>query len=361
MKILYTHLYNSKFRIGGAEKVLLDIARSMQESHGASALCLVNPGDFDQLLDQAKIQKRPIAWSKFKTPQTVSAIRAAIQDFQPDVIHSHHRYTTFLCDLFFKRKVPLIHTEHVLRQDKKIFFRYGHYTTAVHESVRQNLIHYFNVPEPNVLTIPNAVSVAPPDPAVLSELRLRYPNTIKTALVIGRFEEQKGHVYLLEAVKEMSAQARQKLRILLAGDGSLEPIFREQAEKSKALGQVMHFLGHTPHVAEYLALCDFLILPSLWEGMPLSVLEAYDAGKPVVATDIPGTRETVKSGKTGLLVPAKDPIALARALETMVQDPGKCQGMAEQAKLWSKQEYSFSVMIQRYNDLYHRVAGEFRA
>ncbi|HXV27938.1 MAG TPA: glycosyltransferase, partial [bacterium] len=94
--------------------------------------------------------------------------------------------------------------------------------------------------------------------------------------------------------------------------------------------------------------------PSLWEGLPRSVLEAFAAGRAVIATDIPGTREVMENGKNGLLVPPRNAEKLREAIRFMFEHPEDVKRMGEEARKASRQ-YSFDAMVARYHDLYERL------
>jgi len=112
------------------------------------------------------------------------------------------------------------------------------------------------------------------------------------------------------------------------------------------------FLGYVRSMADYLAFCDFLILPSLWEGMPLVLLEAAASGRAVIATDIPGSRESLRAGQTGILVPPADAEALAGALRDFMEHPEKVRAMGEAGLRLSEREFSHAAMMKHYWDLY---------
>ncbi len=352
MKILYTHLYDASFGMGGAEKVMLDIAVAAK-SRGHHIQAAVNKSPLADQLQEEGINVTEIFWKKSKSLQTVLALKRICKEFSPELIHSHHRYTTFLADLFLKTQAPILHTEHVLRKDKKFFFRAGTKVTAVHESVAQNLHRFFHVPLEKIVTIPNAVKPSLPRTDILQSLRKKFPKNPGQfqILFIGRLEEQKGHIYLIEAVGLLSPHERKTLVFFLAGDGSLEESLKNRVQELQVENQFC-FLGHTGQIPEYLHLCDFVVLPSLWEGMPLSVLEAFSAGKPVLATDIPGTRETMVDHVTGWLVPPKNAAALAEALRYILSHSHEISDRGTKAhELW-RQKYSFEVLMDRYLEVY---------
>lgn len=358
MKILYVHIYDPRFGMGGAERLALDLACGVKDYPGQEVVFAVNSSELSDVLAKRGIPVREIYWSKFKSAKTLRAIESVRDSFRPDLAHAHHRYATFLLDMFFKKKFWVVHTEHVLRRDKKFLFRYGHFATAVADSVRDNLIKYYHVPAGRVIAIPNATPERKVDPARLAEIEKRYSQDGRTPVAcIGRLEEQKGHRYLIEAVSLLPPALKGKLRIFLLGDGSMETELKRQAKQS-GVEACFAFVGHTDRVPEFLAFSHFLVLPSLWEGMPLSILEAYGAGKPVVATDIPGSRELVERKTTGFLVPPKDTRGLAAAMGRMINRPEQTQAMGVQAYQAWESRYSFRQMVARYLDFYRKVVSE---
>ncbi|MDP3919488.1 MAG: glycosyltransferase family 4 protein [Candidatus Omnitrophota bacterium] len=355
MKILFAHMYDSRYALGGAERVVINLATAMKDDYGHDVTCAVNSSPVAGELRERGCNVVELAWSKWESFQTITRLGHVLQTFQPAVVHSHHRYTTFLLDLFFRRRSRILHTEHVLRDDKKSFFRYGHYATAVAESVRQQLIDHYRVPEDRVCVIPNAVQLKAPNMARVESLRRQYMNDPERlmALCVGRLEEQKGQAYLVEAVSMLSQKHRRKIVIFFAGDGRHEEELKSNV-KHCGLSDNFAFLGFTKDISELLELCAFLVLPSLREGLPLTLLEAYAGGRPVIATDIPGTRDIVDVGNTGILVPARDPAALARAIESLLDDPIKTAAMAVNARRYADR-YSYKEMTAQYDRLYRSI------
>jgi len=119
-------------------------------------------------------------------------------------------------------------------------------------------------------------------------------------------------------------------------------------------GQVK-FLGFRDDVADLLSVCDLFVLPSLFEGLPVSVLEAMAAGKPVVATRIGGTDEAVEDGRTGILVPPRDPAALAGAIRTMLSDLPAARRMGEAGRMRVRHEFTAEAMVARTTKIYEEL------
>ena len=119
---------------------------------------------------------------------------------------------------------------------------------------------------------------------------------------------------------------------------------------------MVRFTGHRDDVPRLLAAADLLVLPSLYEGLPNVVLEAMRFGKPVVATAAPGTTEVVVDGQTGLLVPLRDPPALAQAIRTVVQDPDLARRSGRRRPARVESEFRAETMIDAYAALYEELA-----
>jgi glycosyltransferase involved in cell wall biosynthesis len=136
---------------------------------------------------------------------------------------------------------------------------------------------------------------------------------------IARLHERKRQADLLEAAA-MLARRRPRLRVLVVGSGPDESALRAQVDRL-GLGEVVTFTGHREDVRDILHASDLVCLPSRREGAPRALLEAMAAGRPIVATDVAGTRAVVERDRTGLLVPFADPVALAGAIAEVLDSP----------------------------------------
>jgi glycosyltransferase involved in cell wall biosynthesis len=121
------------------------------------------------------------------------------------------------------------------------------------------------------------------------------------------------------------------------------------------------FLGYRQDIPDLLASCDLFVLPSLFEGLPLSILEAMAAGKPVIASAIGGTDEAVLHGETGLLVPPADPTALAAAIHTVLSNPLLARRLAAAGKARVYRTFSAEAMVQRVTQTYEEILSSHEA
>lgn len=147
-------------------------------------------------------------------------------------------------------------------------------------------------------------------------------------LAVGRLSREKGHDVLLDAVGAMGAPRRERLLILVAGDGPERDGLRRRAER---LGVNARFDGHTTDVARYYAAADVFALPSRSEGSPNALLEAMGAGCPIVAARVGGVPE-LADDRSAVLVPPGDPRALGEGLVRLLDDPGLARRLGASAR-----------------------------
>ena len=147
--------------------------------------------------------------------------------------------------------------------------------------------------------------------------------------IVGRLEPEKDHRTLLRAFQALIAH-RQAARLLIVGDGSLRRELEAQCRALEIEGNVT-FLGARADIPQVLAAFDVFVLSSVQEGVPLSVVEAMGAGKPVIATDVGGLRLLVRPNVNGLLVPPADPVALEAAMRELVGNAALRQEMGDGA------------------------------
>jgi glycosyltransferase involved in cell wall biosynthesis len=158
---------------------------------------------------------------------------------------------------------------------------------------------------------------------------------------VARLAAQKDHRTLLN-----SAALMPEADFAIAGDGEL----RDELER--AAGPNVRLLGRRSDVPDVLASLDVFAFPSLYEGLCLAVIEAQAAGVPVVATAVGGIKETVVDGETGLLVPPRDPEALAAAIRWVLEHPTEAGRFADEARRRAVERYSLQRMIDQTLALY---------
>jgi glycosyltransferase involved in cell wall biosynthesis len=222
---------------------------------------------------------------------------------------------------------------------------------AVSGEVRTRYAQELGVPAGKLTVVRNAIRVPPPgrtgDPALRAALVRGRPDYV--VLTPARLHSQKGHAYLLAAAAQVPDAT-----FVLAGDGPLRAELEAQARDLGVAGRCV-FLGERSDVPDLLAAADLFVLPSLFEGLPLSVLEAMAAERPVVATAIAGTDEAITSEQSGLLVPPRDPVALASAIRRLQQDTALARRLASAGRERVELEFSSDISARHVMRIYDEV------
>ncbi|MEE9144670.1 MAG: glycosyltransferase family 4 protein [Candidatus Binatia bacterium] len=175
---------------------------------------------------------------------------------------------------------------------------------------------------------------------------------------VAVMEERKGHRFLLEAAALLKQQGHQ-LSYRFAGDGSQ----RERLKKialGLGLQQEVTFEGFVSDIPNFLSAIDILVLSSLYEGLGVAVLEAMAAGKAVIATRVGGLPELVHERVTGLLVPPRDPQALAQSIAQLVSQRHVVQRMGSKARERVQQYFTLEQMAKKNEDYYFELGHDHR-
>lgn len=280
----------------------------------------------DAGVDAVAIPALQRAIRPYHDARALAGLMKALAEWRPDLLHAHTAKSGLLARLVAAtRSLPCVYTPHawpfldgVPRMHQQVYLRIEQAAGRLPASVI-NVCRY----EERV-ALERRVGVArrhfvvhngvPDVPDVLRADPRRWPPRL---VVVARFERQKDHVTLLRGLPILHTREWQ---LDLVGDGPTRPAC-ERAVANAGLSDRVRFLGEVHDVATRLAGAQMLILPSRWEGMPLTLLEAMRAGLPVVATDVGGVGEVVLHGVTGLLVPRGEVMPLAAALARLVDDP----------------------------------------
>jgi glycosyltransferase involved in cell wall biosynthesis len=172
---------------------------------------------------------------------------------------------------------------------------------------------------------------------------------------VANLRTPKGHDVLLDAFARLRSD-HPEVRLWLAGEGPLRQSIEARIE-ALGLASSVVLMGLRSDIPDLLAESDIFVLPSLWEGMPGSLLEAMASRLPVVASAVGGVPELVVSGETGYLVPARDPVRLAEALERLVVRPDLRQSMGRRALERASTRFALSLKVAEFEALYDSLAG----
>ncbi len=203
-----------------------------------------------------------------------------------------------------------------------------------------------------LVTIPNGVDTTRFHPGVAGVPRteLGVPSGAFVVACVAKFHEQKGHRMLIDALATMPRTERPVHAVLL-GSGPLRAEIEERA-RSRGVDDRVHLLGTRADIPNVLRAADASVLPSLWEGLPMALLEAMASGLPVVATSVSGTRQVVTDGTHGLLVEPGDASALGAAMARLVNDSALRDRLGEHGLDRVRSDFSARAQAARHRDLY---------
>ena len=207
-----------------------------------------------------------------------------------------------------------------------------------------------------VTVIPYGLTVEAKPPKV------RQPGEDPRLLFVGRLDERKGLRYLLEALPLVLAQEPVRLRVI--GRGLLEAEIKLQCSKM-GLDSAVNFLGFVSkeELADEYASCDIFVLPAIvdskgdTEGLGIVAIEALAHEKPVIASAVGGIVDVILSGITGVLVPEKDPDALAQAILTVLSDPGRAAQMGRKGLEDVQTRFSWSRIVPQWQQVFATALG----
>ncbi len=230
---------------------------------------------------------------------------------------------------------------------------------AISESLRRFCIGVEGAPPGKVVTIyygiepPTELPKGTARAALRNELGLR-----SDAVLVGmacRLVEQKGVVYALRGFEKVAGRDVDA-HLVIAGDGPLRESLEAEAHESGLDGRV-HFLGWRDDVQAIMAGLDVFLMPSLWEGFGMALLEAMGQSLPIVATRVSAIPEIVIEGETGLLVPPSDPGAIAKALNSLLADPASRREMGARGRARLIDHFGADRMVEKTIKFYGLESG----
>lgn len=342
--------------LGGTENVVLQLCEILSEKVNKIVVCS-SGGVHEKKLQEMGIKHYVIPDIASKNPmdmlKSCRSIKNVIDKEQISIVHSHHRMAAFYAELVAPRSVVKVANAHNTFTDKKKLTQLAYRSTkviAVGEMVKKNLTEYFGIPKEKICVIHNAVK--PFDGNIVPVEALCQEHTKGNVLIgnIGRLSEQKGMSYFIEAA-EITAKAHPEARFIIVGDGEESEQLHAQV-KAKGLQNKVLFLGYRNDIQNVMSQLDFVVLSSLWEGLPLTPIEAYSVGKTVVGTAVDGTIEIIRDGIDGYLIEPRNPMQLAEKMNELIENPEMRESMGIQAMKRYQDEFSFEKLSERYIAFY---------
>lgn len=286
---------------------------------------------------------------------------------RPDVVHAVMYQAIQLCRLAKRRcdaKFKLVSSPRVNYRTRsaltllvdRLLKGADDLLIAESEASRQYLIKRLGYKPQKVRAIHNGVDLAswPVSKLERQKKRLELRLGAGELLIgsIGRLDAQKAHWVLVEAMAKLKSRA--PARCVIIGDGPKRPALEALVRKHHLEGRVL-LLGERDDVTAWLSSLDVFALTSIWEGLPNALLEAMALGLPCVASSVDGVPEAIQDGVNGLLVPPRQPVALARRLAELCSDAELRSRLGEAARKAVSERFTLISMLSGYEQAYRDV------
>ncbi|HEX9255014.1 MAG TPA: glycosyltransferase family 4 protein [Candidatus Angelobacter sp.] len=353
----------------GAENMLLNLCASQEQSGCQNSLLIfynvhVPNVEFYERARRRGVSVRMVHCNGRADWRAVRQIEEYIHEDGVELVHTHgykadlygylaawrcHKPVVATCHNWVGGTAALGIYNHLDRMVLKKFSALA----AVSDAVAHRLLA-FGVPTEKIKTIANGIDVTAFERAQPLPLLRAEGSTVVG--VVARLDMQKGFEYLLRAACEL-CKMFSDLKIVIAGEGpdrsKIEDIIQQYGLQSSVV-----LAGQQSNMPAVYAAMDIFVLPSLNEGLPMTVLEAMAASKPVIATRVGAIPSVIKNGENGLLVNAKDSEGLQNAISILLSDPERRRRMGDQAYAWVSQNYTSEAMALKYRQMYEDVLGE---
>ena len=354
--------------LGGLQQVIVHLCTYInRDLFDVSVLCLREKGMFATVIENMGIRVFSLDQNLLGVDYFAFVkICRILKNECIDIVHTHNTQPFIDGGLaaVLAGVQTVIHTDHARKYPDKRSYMFAEWLLShfvykvigVSDHTRLELIRYEKMSPRKVVTIPNGIDPSKLEGKIDKKALLKDLNINNRNPVIGfcgRIAEQKGLIYLLQALPAICSSFPEAV-VLLAGDGPLRQDLEHRSQEM-GIGDKVKFLGTRQDIPSLLKVFDVFVLPSIFEGLPMVVLEAMAAGCPVVATDVGGTSTAIDNGKTGILVGPENPGELARGITALLTDRELRNRIIAAAKESVNNNFSAKKMTQRYEQLYLRL------
>jgi glycosyltransferase involved in cell wall biosynthesis len=371
MKIL--HIIDSA-GIYGAEIMLLNLMEEQRRMKLFPILVgLSDLGDQNnEMVEEAKKRELPVLQFKMKRGYSLKSafklVRIA-KESHVDIIHSHGYKGDILVGSLPKRirGIPMVRTQHGRTSTKKLSKIW--FYEALDWLIMKRMAAVVRVngaeeghkavnclPDAYSCIIENGIPELKFDPQAVVRTDPEVSEFCKDGFVIGtiaRLSEEKGLIHLVDALRILSRH-NAAVKAVIVGEGPQRQFLEAMANDAGLTGRIL-FAGYRDYAYNYLSHFRVFVLPSLTEGLPITILEAMQAEVPIIASRVGGIPSVLENGKTGILVEPGNPNALADAINQVLSDPQGSIQMGKRARDAALTKYSSRRMAEEYQRVYNTI------
>jgi glycosyltransferase involved in cell wall biosynthesis len=318
-----------------------------------------------RIAEAAATRGLPVVPVGFHRPwgvRDVLVLRRAIARLQIDIVNTHSSWDAWIGGLAGRlagKGVRLVRTRHLStpiprsRSSRLLYLRLADHVVTTGEAIRQRMIEDNGFAGNRITSVVTGVDLArfrPAREAAAVRQALGLPGSVPVVGTVSTIRSWKGHLDLLAAIA--SLRADRDIRGLLVGDGPYAEVVRSRVRELRLAGAIV-MPGQREDVADLLSAMDVFAFPSTAnEGVPQAVLQAMALRRPVVAAQAGGIPEVVRDGETGILVPPRDPSALALGIGRALDDGRAVERWVAAAADLVQAEYTVKAMLDKIEGVY---------
>lgn len=357
--------------VGGAEILWLNVLKKLDRSRfNPITCCVIDNGEIGEMIECMGYEV--VSLGRKKTNRfdsgAVKGMKALILEKEIDVVHAHMYHAALYSRLGAlmagNQRPKVVYSIHNVYNRPKlhriaanmVLGRFTDLVIAVAGPVKDDIVRYDRIPEKKVTVLENGIDFDRFDIALSKKEAKERLGLSGADFVLGcvaRLDEAKGHAYMLRTAS-MLKKSGHNFKFILVGSGRLEEELKRECVNLGMESDVI-FLGTRHDIPELYKAMDIYLMSSLWEGSSLSIMDALAAGLPTVVTEVGGSADIVDHGRCGLLVPPKDPKAMADAIIKLYGSSGKRNELAEHGKERARKLYSSDAMTKKLEELYEAL------
>ena len=356
-------------KVGGGESHLLSLVEHLNKLEFEPIALSFTDGPMIDRLNTLNVENHVIPTEKAFDFSIERNVRKLLRDRAINVIHAHgtRAYTNVIWSAR-ALKIPVVYTVHgwSFHEDQtpvtklmrvwseRMLVRQARQTISVSESDQLTGKKHFG--KFDSVVINNGIDLKKFDRnQPLKDIRAEY-GIAKDVILVGyilRITHQKNPLGMIDAFHQVLGRTN-NVRLLMVGEGDLKDQVRAKV-KELGIEDYVHFDNFRQDVPDILQAIDIYCLPSLWEGLPIGLLEAMAMGKAVIATDVNGSKEVVNHEENGLLIKPEDITGLADAIVRLCKQPVLRKELQDHARSTINQQYNVEHMTQSTEEIYHQI------
>lgn len=348
--------FTRSMALGGTENVILQLCEIFKPVINKIIVCS-NGGINEKKLKKLGIKHYKIPDIQNKDLSTIRTVlmtvNRIIKNEDITIVHTHHRMAAFYTTILsYSHRFRFFSTAHGVFEDKRFFTKFSYKRAKViacGKEVRNNLVGYYKLDPSQVVVIHNSVKKDVSPKQVIPEIKKLRDLKMHILAYVGRMSKEKGIDILLNTIQMLKQD--NEFSFVFVGSGPLEGQVKDMIYRNNLVNRVV-FLGYRNDPQNVIRQVDAIVLPSYTEGFPLTPIEAFAQGKPVVSTAVGGSKEIVQDKFNGRLVKTGDAQMICDAIKWMFQDELRYQQLCKNAKFTFENSFSYDVFRKQMISFY---------